>query len=578
MKKIYMIIAVLVCVFSFVGCQQELHNQDHFINDTFILAIVEEVEELPYNADIAFIEISAVGKNPTFYIFSEGMTYYVYDHINEQYYEGVLLLPDEYSAGTIVSAAAGGGSGEMNLYVLAHGDDVPSSLCYFFNREISRSEPVSVTVVDSFPEWEDFDTEPIHIPITDQTTSQQQTEYLWTNGARYIIDTDNGYELYDGYTDDLIGTYSDFRILNRFNRQGEIEEVCYIVGEDNGKKCLLEISDNTLIFQKEIKEAIAFYGDYIVIDGRLYNSDIRVFGYVIGEPLEKTPTLTDTITFDESSVRIVYIEDDANKWIKDTAIVDRINGSSISTVRHGNGYYICLNRDSFGFYACSYNADLGGYTQNGFYVRELKEAVDLWYSNELYNVYWAGGVSWVTTPTNEVLCGLDGTINPIGDFLVYCPSDLQLPKTFLTHTGEIFLDKVVAWNESDSGLFIWYFDNYEELADSDGREAGYSADSMLCFIDNNHNLVKYGKYDKIFDVNSIGALVIKENSLTLISADGEIIHKFDGFNNNMRYVETRISDDKKTAEVVFNEYNEAERTTRNVTFHYVIPTSDGENN
>ncbi|MBQ8551989.1 MAG: hypothetical protein IJ428_04140 [Clostridia bacterium] len=159
MKRVYIIITVFVCVFSFVGCQQELHNQDLFINDTLNHAIAEEIEELPYNADIAFIEISAVGNNPTFYIFSEGMTYYVYDHFNEQYYEGILLLPDEYSAGTIVSAAAGGGSGEMNLYVLTHGDDVPVCLCYFFNREISMSEPVSVTVVDSFPEWGSQNTE-----------------------------------------------------------------------------------------------------------------------------------------------------------------------------------------------------------------------------------------------------------------------------------------------------------------------------------------------------------------------------------------------------------------------------------
>jgi len=153
-----------------------------------------------------------------------------------------------------------------------------------------------------------------------------------------------------------------------------------------------------------------------------------------------------------------------------------------------------------------------------------------------------------------------------------------LPKTFLTNTGEIFLDKVVTWNENDNGLFIWYFDNYTELTDSDGREAGYSADSMLCFIDNNHNLVEYGKYDKIFDVSSIGALVIKENLLTLISSDGKIIHTFDSFNNNMRYVETIISDDRKTAEVVFDEYNEAERISINVTFHYDIPPYDGENN
>ena len=160
MKKVYIIISALVCVFSFLGCQQELHNQDHS---------------------------------------------------------------------------------------------------------------------ESFTAPEDSDTAQIYISVSDQTTSQQKTEYLWTNSARYIIKSDNGYELYDGYTDNLIGIYSDFRILNRFNRQGEIEKVCYIVGEDNGKTCLLEVSNNTLIFQKEIKESIAFYGDYIVIDGRLYNSDNTKF-------------------------------------------------------------------------------------------------------------------------------------------------------------------------------------------------------------------------------------------------------------------------------------------------------------
>ena len=97
---------------------------------------LQEIEALPTDPASALLTASPVGGNPTFYIFEEGLTYYVQVLGDPQtrevlsVSECVLSLPEGYADGRIVAASGGAGSGEILLTVLAKQDGETVCLVY----------------------------------------------------------------------------------------------------------------------------------------------------------------------------------------------------------------------------------------------------------------------------------------------------------------------------------------------------------------------------------------------------------------------------------------------------------------
>lgn len=93
-------------------------------------AIVETVDALPAPVEDAILSAHAVGGNPRFLLFEEGLTYYVvfYGDIYAQNFLSIekctLSLPKGCTDGKIVAGTSGAGSGEVLLQVTAkHGEE-----------------------------------------------------------------------------------------------------------------------------------------------------------------------------------------------------------------------------------------------------------------------------------------------------------------------------------------------------------------------------------------------------------------------------------------------------------------------
>lgn len=94
--------------------------------------LAKEIEALPKEPEEAIMTTCAIGGNPVFYIFDEGLTYYVQNLYYNTITEYTLELPEGYTDGKIVMATSGGGSGEIFLYVSADNGGVNEYLYYFF--------------------------------------------------------------------------------------------------------------------------------------------------------------------------------------------------------------------------------------------------------------------------------------------------------------------------------------------------------------------------------------------------------------------------------------------------------------
>lgn len=110
---------------------------------------VETVDTLPAPAENALFSTQAVGGNPRFLVFEEGLTYYVvfYGDLHTTSFLSVekctLSLPNGCTNGRITNGSSGAGSGEVLLYVTAERGDKTVYLDYLFYCD-NIAVPVSV--------------------------------------------------------------------------------------------------------------------------------------------------------------------------------------------------------------------------------------------------------------------------------------------------------------------------------------------------------------------------------------------------------------------------------------------------
>ncbi len=98
--------------------------------------LIQKIDELPYATEGCVAYVSAVGGNPTFYLFDTNtMTYYLRDISvtdgGESIYEGTLTVPEGYTDARIFYLASGAGSGEVYLYAGAYQNDALTFFCYY---------------------------------------------------------------------------------------------------------------------------------------------------------------------------------------------------------------------------------------------------------------------------------------------------------------------------------------------------------------------------------------------------------------------------------------------------------------
>jgi len=106
----------------------------------------EEISELPYDRESAMLTGAPVGGTPSYFKFSDGMEYYIYDNHTKKTYRCELSLPDGFEDGNIIAICSGAGSGEVLIVVeTAYGDETVY-LDYYFYVGNSMSEPVEVNI------------------------------------------------------------------------------------------------------------------------------------------------------------------------------------------------------------------------------------------------------------------------------------------------------------------------------------------------------------------------------------------------------------------------------------------------
>lgn len=110
---------------------------------------VQTVDALPASIEDAILSAHAVGGNPRFLVFEEGLTYYVvfYGDIYATSFLSIekctLSLPEGCTDGVITGGCSGAGSGEVLLYVTAKRGGKPVHLDYLFYCD-NIAVPISV--------------------------------------------------------------------------------------------------------------------------------------------------------------------------------------------------------------------------------------------------------------------------------------------------------------------------------------------------------------------------------------------------------------------------------------------------
>lgn len=95
------------------------------------------VDALPMDDAAALYEASPMGWDPTFFVFEDGLTFYMRRYYamdpDENRYMATVTLPEGYTDGRIVYISRGGGSGEIDFWVEAKKDGEVTYLNYYFS-------------------------------------------------------------------------------------------------------------------------------------------------------------------------------------------------------------------------------------------------------------------------------------------------------------------------------------------------------------------------------------------------------------------------------------------------------------
>ena len=182
MQKLFAVILTVVLLLSLVGCVREQQpdettaaptpavttTAETSITETTVPvetdapqitaapSVVETVDALPAAAETAILQAACVGGNPTFYVFEDGLTYYVQVLGDPAAREVtalskcVLSLPEGYTDGKIVDAMGGAGSGEVIFTVSAQKGEASMLLDYLFYSD-NLADPVYIWTDETTP-------------------------------------------------------------------------------------------------------------------------------------------------------------------------------------------------------------------------------------------------------------------------------------------------------------------------------------------------------------------------------------------------------------------------------------------
>lgn len=231
-------------------------------------------------------------------------------------------------------------------------------------------------------------------------------------------------------------------------------------------------------------------------------------------------------------------------------------GNYLSSVETPNGRVVCLYNNDDGYYCRMFSS----ISETDYRDKDIP--LQLWSQDDTHTVYWAQeeNVSFLLAD-ETVLGGYWGTIERMGDHLVYFPADVQLPKAFLNDRGEVMLPYVFGWAETEDGLLVWYTDQYRFAWDSSTEVEDRPSGQMLGLLNHHQQLIPLGRFERIYTVSSRGALVVQDDHLIFLSPNGDILTVFDGWSAGLSYLES-VFPEEGGAEFVFMNYALPDSTIR----------------
>jgi len=230
--------------------------------------------------------------------------------------------------------------------------------------------------------------------------------------------------------------------------------------------------------------------------------------------------------------------------------------SCLSAVETSSGRVVCLYRSDDGYFCRLFSP----ISPTDYQEKDIP--LQLWRQDDFHTVYWAQEENVSFLLADEiVLGGYWGTIERMGDHLVYFPADVQLPKAFLNDRGEVILPYVFGWAETEDGLLVWYTDQYRFAWDPSAEVEDRPSEQVLGLLNHHQQLIPLDRFERIYTVSSRGALVVQDDYLTFLSPNGDILTVFDGWSAGLSYLESAYPEEGG-AEFVFMNYALPDSTIR----------------
>ena len=421
-------------------------------------------------------------------------------------------------------------------------------------------------------------------------------EIIEEGNTHTLTKASNGYALYKTDNKSLVGLYEDCQKLGYFDENGNIKyNYVLIDNTDNGKYQIAKLTDSDS-FENSTEEYGAYecHGDYVVLDGVVYDGDLVPIGTVYGEVVSVAPLSEGgTITFaDDYGVTRSYFYMEKVETPTQNNFMGSVYGSAedLEFIIEGNNYYFRSGEVCYKFpygsdkiNAVSAICDKNGvlrlnhpitdlikevgeitvlYSEDGQNMRTFLAApvrvdadgayfrgedaatytpeaayfgeYDLYYSDVNPNAKWLVG-------SNSTFIGFLGTLNVI---------DYDYGRTLMHHRGSLY-----KYDASDGGFDkIASFDKYATLGTG----------QLIAKPEGKEEYVVYGKTgvpatpvkcEKIHDLFTFGAAVSVGGEIRFLDEYGKVLAAVSGYDKDLVLdtENTGIEDDTNMYHLVFSD-------------------------
>lgn len=399
-------------------------------------------------------------------------------------------------------------------------------------------------------------------------------EIIEEGNTHTLTKASNGYALYKTADKSLVGVYEDCQKLGYFAENNSIKYNYVLIDKaDNGKYHVAKLTDSNG-FENTADEyaQYACYGDYIVLDGVVYDGDLAQIGMIYGEVVSATPLSEGgTITFAEDfGVTRSYFYTKKVETPTQNKFMGSVYGSpeDLEFIIEGNNNYFRSGDTCYKFpygsdkiNAISAICDKNGVLRLNHPITDLiKEVgeITILYSNDGQNKRTFLAEPVRVDDGGAYFCGVDGAtytpeaayfgeydryssdVNPNAHWLVGANStfigflgaptviDYDYGRTLMFHRGSLY-----KYDESDGGFDkIATFDKYAML----------HTRQIIAKPEGKEEYVVYGKTgvpsapikcEKIHDLTTFGAAVSVGGEIRFLDEYGKVLANVSGYDKDL---------------------------------------------